>query len=153
MSYKKIMIAVDGSSCSLLALKEAAKLAENQHAQLQLVHVVEESFPFHNGIGFDYSSLIAFYREEGQKLLEKAKETIKKSSLPIQSKLVELNPFQGRIAEVIVEEAKLLHADLLVIGTHGRRGFSHLFLGSVAENIIRIATIPVLLIREESNKH
>ena len=52
-----------------------------------------------------------------------------------------------RIATAIVEEAAAWGADLIVIGTHGRRGFEHLVLGSVAEGVVRRATVPVLLIR------
>ena len=52
-----------------------------------------------------------------------------------------------RVPDVVVAEAKRWPADLIVAGTHGRRGLSHLFLGSVAEGIIRISTVPVLLIR------
>ena len=69
------------------------------------------------------------------------------SSIKFEAKLIELISSQGRIAEVIAEEAANWSADLLVLGTHGRRGFSRLFIGSVAENTVRIATTPVLLIR------
>ena len=53
-----------------------------------------------------------------------------------------------RVGEVIAQEADDAKADLIVIGTHGRRGVSHLILGSVAETVVRAATIPVLLIHE-----
>lgn len=148
MIYKKIILAIDGSDTSNCALQEAIKLAEDQKAKLHLIHVIEESFPFHGGIGFDYSPLIDLYKKEGQRILDLAQERIDNhSSIKAETKLIELNPFQGRIAEVIIEETKLWGGDLLIIGTHGRRGFSHLVLGSVAEHVMRIATTPVLLVR------
>ncbi|CDZ77764.1 Universal stress protein/MSMEI_3859 [Legionella massiliensis] len=152
MLYKKIILAVDGSNTSNYALQEAIKLAEDQKAVLLVIHVVEENFGFHGGAGFDYSPLIELYKREGQKILDQAKERISsQSSIKFETKLVQLNSFQGRVAEVIIEETKQSAADLLVIGTHGRRGFNHLILGSVAELAIRIATTPVLLIRHSAN--
>ena len=51
--------------------------------------------------------------------------------------------------EVIVEEARSWGADLIVMGTHGRRGFEHLVLGSISEGVVRRATVPVLLLRSK----
>ncbi len=147
MLYKHIMVAVDGSDTSDLALQEAIQLAKDQKASLRIVHIVDENFVNYGEAYIDYDALQAAWREEGQKVLKKVEETIRQSKIEFDSKLVELKPFEGRIAEKIAEEAKAWPADLLVIGTHGRRGFSHLFLGSVAEGIMRIATMPVLLIR------
>lgn len=152
MLYKKIILAIDGSDTSNLALREAIKLAEDQKAELLLLHVIEENFIFHGGAGFDYSFLIDLYKKEGQKILDLASELISsQSSIKLETKLIQLNPFQGRIAEIIIEEAKKYGGDLLVIGTHGRRGFNHLVLGSVAELVIRIATTPILLVRGKAN--
>lgn len=148
MLYNKIMVAIDGSDVSSKALDHAIKLAENHKATLILIHIVEESFGFRGGVGFDYDYLITQYREEGLRILKDAEQIVKeKSSLKCKTILVELNPFQGRIAEVLIDKIKDLSVDLLVMGTHGRRGFNHFLLGSVAENLIRIAVTPVLLIR------
>ena len=148
MAYKNIMIATDGSDTSNTALHEAIQLAINQKAHLRIVHVVEEGIVSRGGVGLDYSLIIKEFRDEGQRLLDKAATLVpKQSPIKFDTNLIELNPFQGRVAEVIVKKAQDWPADLLIIGTHGRRGFSHLLLGSVAENIIRIATMPVLLIR------
>lgn len=148
MIYKKIMLAIDGSDTSLAAVNEVIKLTKGEDVHLRIVHVVDESLVYYGGSAFDYLSYTAVCREEGQKILDAAKKTItSQSSFKVETSLIELKPLQGRIAEVIVEEAKDWSANLLVIGTHGRRGFSRIFLGSVAENIIRIATMPVLLVR------
>lgn len=148
MAYKRIIVAVDGSETSKQALKEAIKLAKEQQAKLRILHVVDENFIYYGGEAYvDHDTLESSIRKEGQKILEKVEAKIRNSNIKFESRLVEIKPFQGRIAEKIIDEAKAWPADLLVIGTHGRRGFSHLLLGSVAEGVIRIATMPVLLIR------
>ncbi|RUR05882.1 universal stress protein [Legionella sp. km772] len=146
MLYKKIMVAVDGSEVSQQALQHAMKLAENQKAKLVLLHIVEETFGFRGGVGFDYDYLISRYRDEGLEILKQAAGLVKaNSALKCKTLLVELNPFQGRIAEVIIDKVKELSIDLIILGTHGRRGFNHWLLGSVAEDLMRIAITPVLL--------
>ncbi len=148
MMYKKILLAVDGSDASQPALQEAIQLANNQKALLRVIYVIDESFIYHGGPGYDYLSFIASCREEGQAILKRTSDYIKsQSKIKFETAILELKPFQGRIADVIVEEAQDWSADLLVIGTHGRRGFSHILMGSVAENVLRIATTPVLLLR------
>lgn len=149
--YKRILVSVDGSDESKCALQEAVKLAKVEPAHVLVIHVLEENFMYHTGPGFDYGALITAMRTEGLQILNAAKRIISSdSSIHVEVKLVELQSFQGRVAEAIVEEAKDWAADLIVLGTHGRRGFSRLFLGSVAENAVRIATTPVLLVK--SNK-
>ncbi len=148
MIYKKILLAIDGSDASKPALHEAMRFTQDQQATLRVIFVVDESYVYHGGPGYDYLSYVASCREEGQAILDNAiKEIKKQTSIQIESSLLELKPFQGRIADAIIEEAQDWPADLLILGTHGRRGFSHVFMGSVAENVIRISTIPVLLIR------
>ena len=148
MIYKKIMLAIDGSDTSNAAIDEVIKFTKGQDVHLRIVHVVDELFISYGGGTFDYHSYIAFRREEGWKILDNAVKTIKSQSpIQVETSLIELKDLQERVAEVIVDEAKKWLADLLVIGTHGRRGFSRLFLGSVAEHIIRIATLPILLVR------
>lgn len=149
MNYKHILLAIDGSDASKPALQEAIRLTHNQRAALKVIFVVDESFVYHGGPGYDYLSYLAACREEGLSILNKAAEDIKQqSSIPFETALLELKPFQGRIADAIIEEACDWNADILIIGTHGRRGFNHLLMGSVAENVIRIATTPVLLVRQ-----
>jgi nucleotide-binding universal stress UspA family protein len=146
--YKNIMLAIDGSKVSDSLVDELIKLTKGQDVNLRIIHVLDESFVNYGGPTFDYLSLIAHWREEGQNTLDNAAKIIaKKSSIKVETSLLELKPEQGRVAEAIAEEAKKWSADLLIIGTHGRRGFSRFFLGSVAENIIRIATTPLLLVR------
>lgn len=146
--YKKIMLALDGSKVSDYLVGEVIKLTKDQNVNLRIIHVIDESLIYYGGPAFDYLSLIALWRKEGKNILDNAAKIIAaQSSIKFETSMIELKPPHGRVAEVIIEEAKDWPADLLVIGTHGRRGFSRLFLGSVAENVIRIATIPVLVVR------
>jgi nucleotide-binding universal stress UspA family protein len=152
MSYKNIMLAIDESNTSQLALQEAIKLAKNLNAKLNIIHVIDETALNQVDEFLEFDSLWNAYREAGKELLERIDNQLKSSGLTFTSRLIELKPLGGRLAEKIVSVAQALPADMLIIGTHGRRGFSRFFLGSVAENIVRIATCPVLLVRELEEK-
>lgn len=146
--YKHILIAVDGSETSNLALKEAIKLAKEQQAALRLIHVVDETTAF---MMVEAPYPIAEYqkalRKAGEKELADCAAIVRNAGLVPDTKLAVVETIAQRICDVINEEAKQWPADLIVIGTHGRRGFNHLLLGSVAEGVIRLATKPVLIIR------
>lgn len=151
MIYKNILLAIDRNDGSNAAVEEIIKLAKDQNVHLRVLHVVDENSVYCGGPGFDASLVMNALKEEGNEILDNvAKKIESQSSIKIEKSLRELRLLNGRVAEMIVEESKEWPADLLVIGTHGRRGFSRLFLGSVAENIIRIATTPVLLVRSSS---
>ncbi|HHF7374942.1 universal stress protein [Legionella bozemanae] len=151
MFYKKIMLAIDGSDTSISATEEVIKLIKNQEVQLKVIHVVDGSLVYYGGPRFDYASYFALLKKEGQDILNKATQLIENQvPIKVETTLLELRQLQGRVSEVIVEATKEWPADLLVLGTHGRKGFSRFFLGSVAEHVMRIATTPVLLIRASS---
>ncbi len=146
--YKHILVAVDGSDTSNHALQEAMKLAKEQQAALRLVHVVDETPAY---MTMDTAYALADFqkamREAGQKVLATCAATARQAGVKIDTKFVILEVLAQRICDAINEEAKRWPADLVVIGTHGRHGFNHLLLGSVAEGVIRLATKPVLVIR------
>ena len=143
--YKRILVPIDGSDTSNLALKEAIALAKDQHSTLRLFHVVD--------LTTAYSTVNAPYvvehqnalQAEGQKVVAGASELILAAAIEFDSKCV--TTFDKRIHDLIEEEANQWPADLIVIGTHGRRGIQRLFLGSVAEGLARITRRPLLLIR------
>lgn len=149
--YKRILVAIDGSETSNLGLRHAIQLAKEQHAQLRLVHaldnVVVESETY-----AEMTDLWNARKKSGQALLQKARSLAAKAAIEPETKLLESETFGQRIADSIVEEAERCRADLIVLGTHGRRGLSHVFLGSVAEGVVRISTTPVLLIRGLAGK-
>lgn len=154
--YKHILVAMDDSDTSLEALKEAIKLAQDQKAKLRILHIAIDIYTDYSGFGMgvDLSAFEPAAREASKKILHDAEKLAHESNVECNTQLIELKTGKGRIEEKIVEVATSWPADLLIIGTHGRRGFSHFLLGSVAEGITRIATMPVLLIKKiNTNKN
>jgi nucleotide-binding universal stress UspA family protein len=145
--YHRILVAVDGSSTSRRALQEALEVAADQHAQILLLHVVDESamYRYPMPIGEALYPVLEAWRQGGQKILNEASDLARQAGAQFEASLLESADRQ--VPGVIVDEAKRWEADLIVMGTHGRQGFAHLFLGSVAEGVVRIATVPILLTR------
>lgn len=145
--YQRILVAVDGSTTSDRALQEAARLAQDQRAALHIVHVID-IVPLTWDMEFvDVEEIRRSLRQAGREILERAQAAARTAGVQAETRLVEIGAPGQRIATRIAEEANSWPADLLVIGTHGRRGLDHLLLGSVAEGVVRIAPLPVLLIR------
>ena len=144
--YNHILVAIDGSTTSSLALQHACDLARNQKAILRLVYVVDEV-----NINLDTpQALTAFLeaaRQAGRKILEQTLAEARNAGVEADTRLLEVDTFQHRIADQVLKEARVWPADLIVLGTHGRRGLTHLLLGSVAESIVRLSPLPVLLVR------
>jgi nucleotide-binding universal stress UspA family protein len=146
--YRKIVVAVDGSPSSKLALLEAIKIARSMAATLRLVHVVDEFVPEAAVAGLYYSALVEALKAVGAKTMEDAEAIVHQHGLESERVLVET--LGHRVASTIVDQARLWGADLIVAGTHGRRGLSRLVMGSDAELILRTSPVPVLLVREIS---
>lgn len=144
--YQHIIVAVDENDVSNKALQEAITLSKIHKAKLRIVHVVNEIYSGYLVAGVDYEQLELVFKQEAQKLLDKMEAIARKSLTDCESQLIEMKP-EERISDKIIEVAKSWPADLLVLGTHGRRGFQHFILGSVAEGVIRSAPISILLIR------
>ncbi len=140
--YSKIYVPVDGSDTADLALKEATKLAKEQGATLVLAHAVE---PLYHLAAEAYGDFDRVVQREAQKLVDDAVARARKAGVDVTGVVVQTGG--RRAAAAIAEEAQKAGADLIVMGTHGHRGFEHLVLGSVAEGVVRRATMPVLLIR------
>jgi nucleotide-binding universal stress UspA family protein len=145
ISITRILVPVDLSELSERALAYAVELAEKFAAQLTILYVVAEPASVLPDMmmpvpvaGADLDDLTAAGRQSLAELIA-AKG------------LGRLNPRAdvraGSAEEEILEAAADTHADLIVIGTHGRGGLAHLFLGSVAEKVIRSAPCPVLTLR------
>jgi nucleotide-binding universal stress UspA family protein len=149
MTYKRILVPVDGSPTSNLGLREAIRLAKGQRASLQLVHVVDQHYALMGGVevGFEIDDLTRSLRQGGRETLRKAEALVKKADLPCSTALLET--FTGPAADLIVRQAKKWRADLIVIGTHGRRGVRRLVMGSDAEQIVRSSPVPVMLVRSK----
>jgi nucleotide-binding universal stress UspA family protein len=145
--FKRILVAVDGSDTAAQALQEAIKLAGELQAQLRIVHVVD-TININQGADFPGPPEISgAITKSGQEILRKAEAVAREAGMQVETWLIEIDTLGRRIPEMIAADAEAWPADLIVICTHGRRGLSHLFLGSVAEGVARVATKPVLLIR------
>lgn len=146
--YSRILVPVDGSDTAAQGLREALALARELRATLVLLHVVNE-FPMllematASSVVEIHDSLMRF----GEDLLTQASREAAAAGVPCESVLHEL--VSGRVGEVIVEQARSRNCQLIVMGTHGRRGFSRLAMGSDAELALRCATVPVLLVRQQ----
>lgn len=141
--YKRILAPVDGSAASNNSLNEALRLAKEGGARLCVLHVID-------GIAFrseknPFTATADGYRESGRKLMAELAARVRKQG--VAAELLTEENFSGRAADSIVGVAKKWRADLIVMGTHGRRGFSRLILGSDADLVLRTATVPVLFVR------
>ena len=148
--FQNILVAVDGSATATRGLKSAIQLAADQHATLNVIHIIDDMavMPVLEG-GFVPSnyvdSMFDALRDNGRKVLAKAEKLAQEQSVPVKTLLVES---VGRtVAHAILAQARKARADVIVLGTHGRRGLTRVLLGSDAETVLREATCPVLLVR------
>jgi nucleotide-binding universal stress UspA family protein len=149
--YQRILVPVDGSHTSTLGLQEAIRIAIDQGARLRIIHVVDELVVAQNFDGyFNTGDLLDALRDAGKKAMQNALALARKHDLKAEATLFE--SLGGRISEIIVKEAKKWRADLIVMGTHGRRGVTRMVLGSDAEAILRATPVPVLLVRSPDRK-
>ena len=115
------------------------------------MHVVDEPLVAQSfGSYVNAGGLIDTLRESGRTTLEKAVALARKHDLQAEASMFET--VGGRVADIIVREARKWKADLVVMGTHGRRGFGRMVLGSDAEAVLREAGVPVLLVRAPGQK-
>ena len=143
--YRHILVPVDGSATSVRALREAIGLARQQATELELVYVMEDVLFLENEAYINYEEVQRSARKGGERTLAQAQALVRQAHMTAEERLLEARG--ERIANVIIEEARRWPADLIVIGTHGRSGFSRILFGSVAEGVVRMAHVPVLLVR------
>ena len=144
--YQRVLVPIDGSPTSKRGLQEATTLAKLMHATLRLIHVVDElPYALSAGAMVAWSGdMYTWLRESGEAILKEAKAEVEKASIPVDTVLVDT--LKGRVCDLVADEASRWKADLVVIGTHGRRGPGRLVMGSDAEQILRLAPVPVLLV-------
>jgi nucleotide-binding universal stress UspA family protein len=146
MVYKRILVPVDGSSTSRAGLNEALRLARDQKAKLKLIHIVDELMIFSSSeAGLNIEPIIESMKRGGKRILARAAKLASARGIRPETELWE--NATGRVAEVLIGRAKRWRADLIVMGTHGRRGVNRLVLGSDAELVVRNSPVPVLLVR------
>ena len=144
--YKRILVPIDGSETSLLGLGEAIRLAKDQKATLRLLHVVHDFLVAAGYGGADYATQVRKdLRERGEQILMDAAGAARQQQVDAETRLVETPA--GSVGAAIVEVAESWPVDLIVLGTHGRRGIRRLVMGSDAEYVVRTTPVPVLLVR------
>ena len=144
--YQRIMVAVDGSATAGRGLQEAINLTKDQKARLAIVHVIDLVI-VHGAGGFS-SAYFGATREFARDAIEHARKTAQSAGIEPEIQSPEIVTAGYHVADTIAQLARDWNADLLVVGTHGRRGVSRLLIGSVAERIVRVAPCSLLLVRD-----
>jgi len=145
--FRTFLVAVDRSEPALWAVAEAVRLAEPLGARVYLVHVVDPAVSSSVELAFDEPGRVPALIDAAQKLLDSFVERVPKDLAG--QKLVR----EGRATVEIVEAAKEIAADLIVMGTHGRGAIGRVLLGSVAEAVVREAQCPVLTVAHSRQEH
>ena len=145
--YQRILVAVDGSATARGGMHEAVALARLTGGRILLLHVLAEPLrvSFAEVDPTQIQEFRRLQREEGQAVLRVATLEVEAQGIPVESVLDDGT--DGALQDIVAGHAKRWMADLLVLGTHGRRGVGRMLLGSGAERILRVAPVPVLLVR------
>lgn len=146
--YENILVAVDGSEASNRALTEAVRMAKLARARLTAVYVIDQSGAFTYAGACDPHLLTDAARQVGRSLLNDAIARMSEFNVPGHSEIIETLGIAEDIASCIARYVDAHGVDLVVMGTHGRRGMRRMVLGSVAERFVRQSPCPVLLVRE-----
>jgi nucleotide-binding universal stress UspA family protein len=149
--FKHVLVAVDGSPTGNRGLKAAIGLASDQKASLAIVHVIDDvgGVSYVGDIGYVpvgyVDRLLEDLRSNGRKILAKAEAAARDAGVDAKGVLVESKG--GSIADAILAQSRKLRVDIIVLGTHGRRGLGRVLMGSDAEAVLRDSRVPVLLVR------
>ena len=147
--YDRILVPIDGSSTSTRGLDEAIRLGKLTRGTIRLMHVLDELVfvtGFESGATY-LDDVLPKLKERGERILAEGKARVEAAGVPVETVLSEC--FATRTSAMVVAQADEWKADLIVIGTHGRKGLSRALLGSDAEQVVRLAKVPVLLVRAE----
>jgi nucleotide-binding universal stress UspA family protein len=143
--FRRILVPVDGSKTAAAGLRAGIALARKHKARLRLVHLAHVVLAPPVPGGFAVADLYELIQQAGRKVLAKAQGECRRRGVPCETRMVV--GVGERAAAVIVRDAAKWRADLIVMGTHGRRGIRRLALGSDAEQVARAARVPVLLVK------
>lgn len=149
--FNKILVPLDGSELAECVFPYVEDIARKRDSRVEAVFVVEHyEMPFHGGVAFNEENLRAIERS-AIKSAEQYMSTVKQRLL---SKGIEVNTvvLEGKIADSLVDYASNNGFDLIVMATHGRSGLARWVVGSVADKILHCSTVPMLLIRSESQE-
>ncbi len=149
--FKRILVPVDGSHTSTLGLQQAVKMAREQDAKLRVISIIDDLAIAQNfDANFDTGFLFEELKAAGRRAITNATALMQRHRIKAETALFETTG--KRVADVIVRDAAKWKADVIVMGTHGRRGINRLMLGSDAETVLRNAHCPVLMVRSPDKK-
>jgi nucleotide-binding universal stress UspA family protein len=149
--YSRILVPIDGSPTARRGLEEAMSLAIELGSTLHLLNVVDARLLIGEVSAYvSPDQLLDDWRAAGDRLVTEAIGAARLKGITADS-VVRCDPAL-RVCDVILDEAKRCGAELVVMGTHGRRGFKRVALGSDAELVLRESPVPVLLVREPAEK-
>ena len=143
--YQNILVPVDGSDTAAKALREAIELARSLSSRICVMHVVNSTPWIAQGVPGAIEELLTQLRSTGESIIHEAKRAVRSAGIEVDHRLIEA--LGDRAGEIIVAEANDWPAQLIVCGTHGRRGLKRLLVGGDAEYIVRHSPAPVLLVR------
>ena len=147
MTYQHILVPVDGSKISFSAVKKAAEIAKAFNGQLLIISLIAED-PFDDADFYYPSSIMKEYFIEAHKNAEAALAEAKAIAENVQVE-AETRIITGLVnAETIAKTAQENQSDLIVIGSHGRKGFQKMILGSFAHDVLAHTEIPVLVVKK-----
>jgi len=145
-AIKRLLVPTDFSTTSDLAFHYAMDMAKQQGSSMHLLHIIDDgtlATAYPDGFYVDVAGLRARLTEQAAERLEKMAARCTAQGIQTTTEVA-----VGRPARVITDTATVRGTDLIVMGTHGRSGFAHLILGSVAERVLRTAPCAVLIVRD-----
>jgi nucleotide-binding universal stress UspA family protein len=145
--YQNILVAVDGSETAERALREAIQLARSLSSRIRVIHVINSTPWVAQGAPGAIEELLTQLRGTGESIIHEAKTAVRAAGVPVDDRLIEA--LGEEAGAIVVTEANDWPAELIVCGTHGRRGLRRLLMGGDAEYIVRHSPVPVLLVRGE----
>ncbi len=143
-AFQKILVPTDGSSCSKEAIRTASELASGLGASLTLVYFFE---PFKYALPEGY---VVYTPEQLAEMVDHFEQMLKEAKLTAEghgASSVHTHVLQGVAAEDVGAYAEEHGFDLIVMGTHGRGALGRMFLGSVADKVVRASNVPVMTVR------
>lgn len=146
--FKEILLPTDGSDHADEAVNCAVALAKKFGARLHVIHVIETPRLQDYGAFFALPNILEELRKSGEAILKETSKYIRESG----HQEIATDMPEGYPADEILEYSKQNKIDLIVMGTHGRRGFNRVVLGSISEEIVRRSPVPVLTVRMSEDK-
>lgn len=146
--YQRILVPIDGSATAARGLQEALSLARTCRASVVLLHVLEYSpVMLEMATSTTWELVSRDLHAQAQDLVDAARRDAMAQGVACEGHVVDAAA--QRVCDVVVGQAREHRCDLVVMGTHGRRGVAHALIGSDAERVIRLSPVPVLLVRAD----